>query len=94
MLTRQAQATLGWIAGCAWTDVAVDVFPTLAMEPTPLILFVNLSTLAGFTMLSCAFIVSSGVGATLTDENLTKREEVRSLLCLESVFTTGRASFL
>ena len=76
LISASAQGTLGWVAGCAWTDVAVDVFPTMSMEPGALVLLANSGVAIVLSLLSVAFLVGSGASSTITEEGLTKREEV------------------
>ena len=53
------QGTLGWVAGCAWTDVATAVFPTLSMQPTTEVFFSNLAVTLGLTLMSTACVSPS-----------------------------------
>ena len=59
------QATLGWVAGCAWTDVVCDLVPTLYAKPTLHValqnLAVTLALTAGCVLWLC--LVGGGDGA-------------------------------
>ncbi|KAL1523649.1 hypothetical protein AB1Y20_018584 [Prymnesium parvum] len=82
------QATLGWVAGCAWTEVAVDVFPTLSSEPSIATLTANTGVFALLTLLSCGFVMRTGARSDISEENLVQREEV------EKYFLIGAMSFI
>ena len=79
------QATLGWVAGCAWTDVAIDVFPSLAGTPTIRVLMGNIGASMLMTAISIAYLVITGNAGAAVD--LQNRAQV------EKQFLTGAMSF-
>ena len=83
------QGTLGWVAGCAWTDVAVDLFPSLSLPPTShSILLANVGVALGLTALStCWLVFGAASSVSLSEEDMTNREAV------EAYFLTGAMSF-
>ncbi|EOD38302.1 hypothetical protein EMIHUDRAFT_440159 [Emiliania huxleyi CCMP1516] len=70
-----AQATLGWVAGCAWTDVVCDLVPTLYAKPTLHValqnLAVTLALTAGCVLWLC--LVGGGDGAISKDRAQSER---------------------
>jgi hypothetical protein len=79
------QATLGWVAGVAWTDVALDMFPMLSQPPTLINLMMNIGASLVLTLLSVLYLVLTADNCRIVD--LTDRAQV------EKHFLVGAMSF-
>ena len=83
-----AQATLGWVAGCAWTDVALALVPSISATPSVSVVLTNALAAIGQTLCSVLWLVLSGAPVALSDAELVDRERV------ERHFITSALSFL
>ena len=82
------QGTLGWVAGCAWTDVATNLFPTLSAPPSVVVLLANVLVALALSAAAVLWLVVTGEDPnTVPWDSLLKREDV------EQYFITGAASF-
>ena len=82
------QGTLGWVAGCAWTDVATNLFPTLSAPPSVVVLLANVLVALALSAAAVLWLVVTGEDPnTVPWASLLKREDV------EQYFITGAASF-
>ena len=92
-LSNLAQSTLGWVSGCAWTDVAIDLFPPTNWDPDPdargyLVLVLNSAWALFLSVASVAYLTATskkGQDAFYADQM--DRGEV------ERSFLTGAMSF-
>ena len=72
-----AEKVLSWLTGCAWTDVATSVFPTLSMVPSPLVLGANTACALALSALAVAWLVVTGEDPTTVPWNeVLHREDV------------------
>ena len=83
------QATLGWVAGCAWTDVAADLFPPTSWDPDPdargMVVVLYNALWAAVLSIACAafLVVTNKEGA----RDLRNRDD------MEHAFLAGAMSF-
>ena len=75
------------MAGCAWTDVAVDVFPHLSDLPTAPVIAKNICAALALSSLSVGYLVATANSPTAATGDLSDRSAV------EHVFLTGAMSF-
>jgi len=83
-----AQGTLGWVAGCAWTDVATNLFPTLTAPPDFFVLLANTACAPGLSAIAVIWLAVSGDDPTKVPWN-----EVMHRDDVEQYFLTGAMSF-
>ena len=67
------QASLAWVAGCAWNDVVTTVFASLNADPSPVVVVQNFGVSLLIACLAVAWFVGTGAPPT-TDE--TDRSQV------------------
>jgi hypothetical protein len=92
-LLRLMQTTLGWVAGCAWTDVATDLWPPTYWDPDPdahgwKVLLLNALWATVLTACAAAYLVLTQTSASeVWGAETTDRDDV------ERSFITGAFSF-
>ena len=88
-LNRLGQSMLGWVAGCAWTDVVADLWPPTYWDPDAdahgmMVVLLNLGFAAVLTGLSAAYLVYTHEASLF---------EATSRTDVERSFLTGAMSF-
>ena len=73
------QGTLGWVAGCAWTDVTLDVFPVLSARPSLRVICANIAAAFLLTAVSFAWLVLNAADGAAAKADTTDRAQVMQL---------------
>ena len=76
------QGTLGWVAGCAWTDISTIIFPSMNVRSPSLISFAsNVGVALFYTTLAMVWIIFTGEDPSTTPWNeVLNREDVSERL--------------
>ena len=83
------EATLAWVAGCAWCDAVVEL-TTQADYPTPRVVLMDTLLAWGFVVLAIAYIILSGQPTSIADRYKRNREAVeRYFVCYALSFIVG-----
>jgi len=86
------EGTLGWVAGCAWTDWTVAIYPTIATFPdTPWVLFANVRVAIGLSVLAIAWITFTGNNAAQATSSGERESRERIFIGGAFSFFTGWA---
>jgi hypothetical protein len=80
------QSTLGWVAGCAWTDVMTDLFPALGSSPSLGVILANVGASSLLTLLALSYLVLTGDANAAVD--------LRNRAHVEKQFATGAMAFV
>lgn len=72
------EGTLGWVAGCAWTEMTVAIYPTIAEFPTTAsVLLENVQVALCLSVLAFVWITFTGNGLKEANEEGCANEEGR-----------------
>ena len=82
------QGTLGWVAGCAWSDFASALFPSMNAPPSFPVLIANTCVALSVSGLAILWLIVSG-----DDPTTVPWDEVLDREGVEQYFVTGAASF-
>lgn len=88
-LSNLVQGTLGWIAGCAWSDLFTYLTPSMNAPSTTALDFAsNVGVAVAFTLVAVAWLACSGEDPSTVEWN-----EALDRSDVEQYFVTGAMSF-